>query len=308
MFHSIDQVAGDFIMQHHIHLTGIQFGSIFSLVIIPVLVFAKGDKIFGYLGLLTTGTIFLTTFCSLFVFVHNYESWARNFNEIPVVDWDKYPVAMGIAMLTIIATPALPSIESVMSNPKSFPVAVGAAFAFSSGFKTVYGVLGVLSFGVTTNEIIAANVSDYSNVVRYVVSILLVLNTIVSVVCYMHLALMSIDLHVFTCRWCPVNSVDHPWYMAWKLVSRTLFMGLTLIVTNFLPYFALVSSLIGALFGTFLALISPVLFHLTLKWPMMAAKERFAEFVFLLFNVTLSVWMTFASVRDLLNEFGKPGF
>ena len=305
MFHCLDQLAGDFIIQHHIHLTSIQFGSIFSFVVIPVLMFAKGGKIFGYLGLLATVTIFLTTVCSLFVFAHSYKSWPSNFNQISVIDWDKYPVAMGIATLTIIATPALPSIESVMSNPKSFPVAVGASFAFSSGFKTVYGVLGVLSFGLNTNEIIAANLSGYSQIIRYVVSILLVLNATVNSICYMQLVLMSLDEQVFTCHRFPINSSDHPWYMIWKLVSRCLFLVLSLAVTDFLPYFALVSSLIGALFGSFLALISPVLFHLTLKWRSMAVKERLAEFVFLLFTIALCFWMSFASVRDLMHEFTK---
>ena len=137
------------------------------------------------------------------------------------------------------------------------------------------------------------------------VSILLVLNATVNSICYMQLVLMSLDEQVFTCHRFPINSSDHPWYMIWKLVSRCLFLVLSLAVTDFLPYFALVSSLIGALFGSFLALISPVLFHLTLKWRSMAVKERLAEFVFLLFTIALCFWMSFASVRDLMHEFTK---
>ena len=309
LFFSLNQLFGGWMP--YLHLTSFQFGSLFALVLIPILMFLSNasGKVFAYLGVLSTISIFVTTICSTVVFVYHHREWAANFDRLPVINWEQYPVALGIATLTIIVTPALPSIEGVMSKPTHFPTAIGVSFAFSSVFKTVYGLLGGLSFGLATQGLVADNVCGYSPLIRYTVSTMLVLNSMVNSVCYMQLVLMSLDKLTFGMSQSGNSStVSRPWFLVWKLFSRSMSVAMTLAVTNFVPYFALVSSVIGALFGSFLAFIAPVYFHLTLKWRSMSFKERIGELVLLLFTIALCALMTFASVRELIKEVRKSSF
>eukprot|EP00111_Clytia_hemisphaerica_P006439 TCONS_00018711-protein len=285
-------------------VTPFQIQCVLLVLLIPIVLAIKDVSIFSYFGLFSTLSVLLACVMSMFVLIQRSDRWIENFELLPVIDWGKYRASLGITMLTMFVAPTLPGFESVMAEPKRFPTAINIAFGVSGSFKAVFGVIGALSFGSVTQEMLATNISESSLTLRFVVGSMLIINTLLNITFFMFTLLDSIDCFVYQHISARISS-ELKFSIPWKLTSRIVYLIIVLATSQLLPFFALASGVIGAVLISILGFIAPVLFHLTLKWHVLSIQQRFGELMLLFLTIFVGATASHSSCYELVKEVKK---
>ncbi|XP_066929309.1 vesicular inhibitory amino acid transporter-like [Clytia hemisphaerica] len=280
-------------------ITTNELGYLFVLLLLPILFGVRRFSIFGYFGLIGTVAVLIACITSIVVFIQHSGDWATHYHELPTIDWERYPVAISIMMYTVIIAPTLPNIEATMTDRSQAPASVYISFGISSIFKSIYGIIAVLTFGLSTKELIATNVSELSIPSRYIMSIMLIVYVFCNSSYFIYLMLDIIDQILIKNVSGKIASGER-YRIPWMLFSRPLCLVILVVTSLVMPFFALVSGVVGAICGSFLAFISPVLFHLKLKWNNMSLLRRVMEILLLILTILLGSLTTFTSMNELI--------
>ena len=274
-------------------------GIMFVLLFLPFLFSIKEISIFAYFGLCGTISVLVACITAIVIFVKNSTKWKNNIDEIPIIDIEKFPVAISIIMYSLVIAPTLPIIEGTMTDRTQSTAAIYISFGVSGLSKIFFGAIGFLTFGMLTRELIATNISLVSPTARYIISTML----LVYVFCntsYFTFILMDIVDDVF------INNVSveiargKKYRIPWMIVSRPICLAILTGTGHVMPYFALVSGVVGAICGSFLAFIAPVYFHVKLKWYEMSCRRKLCECLLLGVNILLGLISTYSSMNELI--------
>jgi len=276
-----------------------QLGCLCMLVFLPPLFFIKKISSFAYIGLIGTVAVIVASMTSIVVFVQESKQWYDNFQQIPMINWKQFPIGIGIIMYTLIIAPSLPDIEGTMRDRTKLPTALRISFGISTIFKTVYGFIAVLTFGFSTKELIATNVSEESVPCRYIMSLMLIIYVLCNSTFYFYLMLQEID-KILIRNVSDSIAAGHKFHILWMLFSRPLILIMLVMISLVMPFFALVSGVVGAVCGSFLAFISPIMFHLKLKWTQLTFTRRLSEIVLLVISVMLGGITAYSSINELV--------
>lgn len=292
----------DNLMAHHnFPLTTNQLGCLSMLVFLPPMFFMKKISSLAYLGLIATFAVIVASLTSIVVFVQEFGQWHENLAQIQMIDWNQFPVGIGIIMYTLIAAPSLPDIEGTMRDRTKLPTALYVSFGTSSIFKSVYGFIAVLAFGFSTKQLIATNVSEESVPCRYIISIMLIVYAFCNSTFFFYLILQDIE-RILIRNVSDSIADGRKFHIVWVLFSRPLVLVILVAISLIMPFFALVSGVVGAVCGSFLAFISPVMFHLKLKWAQLSLTRRTCEVILLIISVLLGSITSYSSINKLVTS------
>lgn len=77
-----------------------------------------------------------------------------NYNDIPIAKWQNIPLVLGVAMYSFEAIGSLLNIRLSMQKVEKFPRLMVQVFTIVTIQFWVFGLMGALSYGHLTNEII----------------------------------------------------------------------------------------------------------------------------------------------------------
>ena len=281
-------------------------GCLFVLLFLPFLFGIKEFSILAYLGLCGTISVLVVCITSVIILVDDSCEWKKNFDEMPMIDLQKFPVAISIIMYTLVVAPTIPIIEGTMSDRTQATAAIYISFGVSSLSKIFFGAIGYLTFGMLTMELIATNISIVSQTARYIISTMLLVYVFCNTIYYTFILMDMID-GLF------INNVSNEiargkrYRVPWMIVSRPICLAILTATGHVMPYFALVSSVVGAICGSFLAFIAPVYFHVKLKWYEMSFKRKLCECLLLVVNISLGLISTYTSMSELIHTINSQG-
>ena len=274
-------------------------GCLFVLLFLPILFGVRTYSFFAYFGLAGTISVVVACIASIVVFVENSTQWKRNFDVMATIDLQRFPLAISIIMYTLVVAPTLPIIEGTMSDRTQSTSAIYISFGTSSLFKAVFGVMGFLTFGMATKELIATNICDISTPSRYILSTMLLVYAFCNS-SYIAFVMMDMIDEFF------INSVSRElapgqkYRTPWMIFSRPICLAILAVTALVMPFFALVSGVVGAICGSFLAFIAPVYFHVKLKWYELSFGRKLCECLLLVANILLGAVSTYSSMNELI--------
>ena len=282
----------------HIPLNERQIMMVFSVLFIPPLFVRKLSAI-AYLSLAGVSAIIIGSVTAFVVFIKHCSHWSlSSSNQIPIFDMSGYPLAVGILMYTNVVSLILPQIEGCMKKSGQIGSAIHISFGFSTIVKVTFGIFGALTFGMQTKELVSLNVSQLSLVTKYILAISLCTYAICNSALMSSFIFEKVD-DVMTKNFAQCGPGGRL-YAVWQLFSRIVSVAVWLGMAMKVPYFALLSGVIGAIIGSSLVFVFPLLFHLQLKWKQLSVMRKLFEIIFLLIGVAIGCLSTYSSVRALI--------
>jgi len=261
-----------------------------SIFLIPLL-FIKQLSIMSYVSFIGVTSIIVCSMTAVVVFIQHWSDWQFNAHSLPWFNASGFPLAIGIVMYSVIINSILPQIEGSMKNPKQIGAALHIAFVLSTLIKLVFGVLGALTFGLSTKQLVALNVSEYAVYAKYVISISLCLYAITNYALMFFVVFEHYDDFLRRKNFHNIISVA---------AGRILLTVFCVAIAIEVPFFALVSGIVGAVIGTCLVFIFPVLFHLKLKWKEISKLQKLMEIILLMVGIVTGAFATYSSISSLV--------
>lgn len=183
--------------------------------------------------------------------------------NIPPFSFEKFPVGFGIIVFSYTAHAVFPGVESSMKEPRKYPLMMNSSFAFAAVVKLLLGLLAVLVFGTTTDQVITVNMRS-SQAFNILANVFVISNVFLAFPINLYVILETVD-HKFLPHFPHLNQ-DSQYHWVWLLMSRTLILTFALFLVLMVPHFALLMGFVGSFTGTCLCFILPCYFHIKLKW------------------------------------------
>lgn len=262
-----------------------------STCILTPFSFIRKLSLMAYVSLLGVVSIIVATLVSFVVMIHGYKTWSLNAHQISMFNAEGYPLAIGIVMYSIALNSVLPQLEGSLKEPKKIKAALHISYSISTLLKVVFGVFGVLSYGLSTQQLVSLSISKQSVGAKFIIAISL---------CGYAIANYSLMFYVI------FEQTDEFLKHRSKLniltigVVRIVGVLLCVAVAIAVPYFALVSGVVGAIVGTCLVFVFPVAFHIQLKWKESTYLTKFSEILLLTVGFALGCLATYSSVSALV--------
>ena len=277
-------------------LSFVALACLFSFLAYPTL-FIKRLTILAYISLLSIISIMLGLVTLIFVFIKEHRAWALNYGDIPFLDTGKFPLVVGMIMLTCISHNALPRIEGNLTNSSDASKVIHTSYALSTGINILIGIFGALSFGLETESLVTLNASRVNEIVKTVIGVSSICYAVLNYPLNMYIVCKTIDKITVGTR----LEENRCWYYCWVVLTRLVLFSSTVGIALAIPYFGIILGLRGSLIGTCLIFVFPCFFHLKLKWRQLPWYHKLMEIVLLVFGVCLgciSFFVTSAILWD----------
>jgi len=190
-------------------------------------------------------------------------------DNIPIVQWHKLPIAIGVVVYAYGIQGVLPGMEEQMRKPQQFGRVINWTFSVSFILQCVFSLTNAMYYGEETAQVIVIDMKDHFEL--GITSACFIGISILSHFSLPTLVVMeSLDNAIVkTSSCCPTRQQTlHTFLMVLLRIGIiALCLGLALV----LPYFAYLMGFIGSSITLTMCLIIPCTFHLkmrydTLRW------------------------------------------
>ncbi|VDM49943.1 unnamed protein product, partial [Toxocara canis] len=197
-------------------------------------------------------------------------------SEVPMsLDIRTMPTMIGVVVFGYTSHIFLPSLEASMQDPREFKWMLKWSHIIAAVFKSVFGLLGFLTFGELTQNEISNSLPN--QMFKVVVNLVLVVKALLSYPLPYFAAVqllkdnlfLGVKKTLFSSCYGVGNTLRE-----WALFLRILLLLFTLTVAMSVPYLIELMGLIGNITGTMLSFIWPALFHLRIKAQYGTQKDR----------------------------------
>lgn len=211
----------------------------------------------------------------------------------PFINISTFPLFFGIAVFGYEGINLAIPIQSSMLNPRAYPRMLDLSLVCVGVLYVLFGSLGYLFFGEDTDPIITNNLGRSSAIV-IVVRLALVFELILTYPVQLFPVTIIIE-HAFG------NHLKS--YKALKQnIIRTIIVGFTVGISVVVPYFDLLTSLVGSFSNSMVVFIFPTLFLLAifrgrLTWP-----EKVLNVVILVFGIAASAISSAIAIISIIQQ------
>lgn len=218
-------------------------------------------------------------------------------NNIPLVNFHKLPVAIGVIIYAYGIQSILPGMEQQMRRPQQFNGVIHWTFGISFLIQCVFSVTNAMYYGEITAQVIVIDLKDHFEL--GITSACFIGISILSHFSLPTLVVMeSLDnaiLKTFSC--CPARQqVLHTVMM---VSLRICIMGLSVGVAILLPYFAYLMGFIGSTVILTVGLILPCTFHLKLRYNSLKRYEFYMDITIIIFGLVCLVAGSYFSFESI---------
>ena len=279
------------LLYDYVFLNEKEFILLSSFFLTPML-FIKKLSVMAYFSLIGVISIIVASLISFGYMIYQHDSWCKSVPQISYFDVDGFPLAIGIVLYSIFLNTVLPQIEGSMRNPKQIGAAIHISFTVSTVLKLLFGLFGVLTFGITTNQLVSQNISEQSTFAKIVIPIALCFYAIPNYALMFYMVFEQTDN--FLKKLNKLNAVSST---LTRICGTLLCTGIAMVI----PYFALVSGVVGAFPGTCFVFVFPVICHIQLKWNDTCAVKKCLEVLILIIGFIVGGLATYSSLVALLH-------
>eukprot|EP00658_Telonema_sp_P-2_P041691 TRINITY_DN29850_c0_g1_i2.p1 TRINITY_DN29850_c0_g1~~TRINITY_DN29850_c0_g1_i2.p1 ORF type:complete len:195 (-),score=38.48 TRINITY_DN29850_c0_g1_i2:192-776(-) len=181
-----------------------------------------------------------------------------------------------------------PEHRSSLANPQHFPRVIGLTYLVLSVWKSAFGIVAWIAYGDLTKEVITANLPT---VPSKITNAAIALNTWLSLPLVVVIFFRILDA---------LRGAKSTKMVAWT--QRTLGLVFCAAVAGVVPHFALLLGLFGALTGTLLTFLFPVIFYLKLGGERLGMGRKIGAWVVMVFGVVGGGWSTYSAVKALIQK------
>ncbi|CAD8131453.1 unnamed protein product [Paramecium pentaurelia] len=231
--------------------------SIAMCIIIP-LVFINNMTLFTKFSTIANSLIVISLIACIVYF--NIELVKEvNYNDIPVARFSNLPLVIGVALFSFEAIGTLLDVRKSMQEPVKFPKIMTLVFSGCTMQFWIFGLLGSLSYGDTTNEIILFSLGDGAEAFQILYAIALIITLPLQLLPAFHLIERIKIAKNFT-------QEGTKGYLFRRTILRLLQVLAIAGLAIGIPQFALLISFIGGLCGAVLQFFFPLMFYLKWNW------------------------------------------
>ena len=202
----------------------------------------------------------------------------------------------------------LPLIESKMKNPEQFGMVMNYGFATMTVLKIVCGVVGYLTFGQATSDVVTVNFTTglWSTASNAVVLLI----TVSSYSLPMFAIFQIIEMNSSLLK--RLNNSKKSQSTSASIVRELIRFGarltcllVTLFIAVSLPHFALFSSFIGFFTASLLSNLFPCLFYLILKYDKLNKRQIIMHIILVIMSICIMVIGLYLSLTDIIDAFAQ---
>ncbi|CAK76991.1 unnamed protein product (macronuclear) [Paramecium tetraurelia] len=231
--------------------------SIAMCIIIP-LVFINNMTLFTKFSTIANSLIIISLIACIVYF--NIELVKEvNYNDIPVARFSNLPLVIGVALFSFEAIGTLLDVRKSMQEPAKFPKLMTLVFSGCTMQFWIFGLLGSLSYGDTTNEIILFSLGNGAEAFQILYAIALIITLPLQLLPAFHL-IERIKIAKHFTREGTSGFLLRRTFL--RLLQVLAIAGLAIAI----PQFALLISFIGGLCGAVLQFFFPLMFYLKWTW------------------------------------------
>ncbi|KAG2468647.1 vesicular inhibitory amino acid transporter [Polypterus senegalus] len=247
----------------------------------------------------------LSLLCSLAQFIITFIVIGYCLTHITLMSWrritfygnyEKFLESVGVIIFSYTSQIFLPTLEGKMVHQENFVSMMTWTHLIACIFKTAFAVLGFLTWGEETKEVITDNLPS---ALRTVVNVCLLVKVLLSYPLPFYAATEILQ----TCI-CALD-LEHSRKQTYSLVMRGSLLLVTFLVSLYIPHFSLLMGLTGSMTGAAMSFLLPALFHLKLKWRSLACKEKVLDLSIVVLGTLCSLSGLICSVMALIEAFGK---
>jgi len=215
-------------------------------------------------------------------------------HSYPFIHISSFPLFFGIAVFGFEGINLAIPIQSSMKNPKAYPRMLDMSLLTVGSLYILFGTLGYLFFGECTDPIITKNLPTANGIV-----------TVVKIALIVEL-LLSYPVQLFPVTLIIENGLEK-YLTSRKTVKqnilRFLVVAFTIAVSVTIPFFELLTSLIGSFSNSMVVFIFPSLFLLSifrgrLSWP-----EVVLNVAILVFGIIASAISSAIAIMNIIQAF-----
>ncbi|KAI3382383.1 hypothetical protein SNEBB_001759 [Seison nebaliae] len=254
----------------------------------------------SWLSFLNTVVHVLINIIIVFYCISHIKDW--HWSEVPVrVDMKQLPISLGIIIFSYTSQIFLPTLEGNLSDRHNFRRMLKWSHIAAGSMKTVFAIVGYLTWGMQTQEVIVNNIPSAS--MRRCLNVTLVFKAMFSFALPFYAAVELLEGILFVDRSFSIfpscYDEEHR-FKLWAIILRVLLIIIILLMAILTPHFALLMALIGSISGTLLSLIWPAWFHLRLKWNDLSLSVKIWDSCFIVIGVACSIAGIIDATRALI--------
>ncbi|VIO90768.1 vesicular GABA transporter, putative,Uuncoordinated protein 47, putative [Brugia malayi] len=204
------------------------------------------------------------------------------FQVIPFTfDIRTMPTVIGVVVFGYTSHIFLPSLEGSMEDPTKFKWMLRWSHIIAAIFKSLFGLLGFLTFGDFTQKEISNSLPNQT--FKVIVNLVLVIKALFSYplpyFAAVHLLKDNLFMGTPETLFTSCYGIGHS-LREWALCLRIILVLITLLMAMSVPYLIELMGLVGNITGTMLSFIWPAMFHLKLKGANVKESDRnFDKFI-----------------------------
>ena len=230
----------------------------FGMLSLPTVI-VRQFKMVSVASKVTTGIIvfvFSVIVCYCFICAGNWDIQVMN-----KLKSRRYSLAIGVIMASYSSQMYLSVIEKRMKEPQAIKSAMNWAYTAMTFLKIVIGIVGYITFGDETKEVVSTNLSNKS--ARILVNGAVIVLALSSYCLPMYSVFDITEQHIKWLRGKDESKLMKEYKVFMNCIRVILFL-VTLLLADLVPHFGLFLSFIGIVTGTCLQFIFPCLFHIVL--------------------------------------------
>ena len=192
-------------------------------------------------------------------------SWYWSAVQFRIDIWT-FPISLGIVVFSYTSQIFLPTLEGNLTKPDKFHCMMNWTHIAAAIFKALFSYIGFLTWGEATQEVITNNLP--TQVFKIIVNVILVIKAMLSYPLPYFAAVDLMETSLFRGRDktpFPSCTDDENALKIWAVGLRFGLVLTTMMLAIWIPYFAILMSLIGSFTGTMLSFVWPCWFHLSIK-------------------------------------------
>jgi solute carrier family 36 (proton-coupled amino acid transporter) len=227
----------------------------------------------------------------------DYKNFPVHWQEIDRgLRWQTLPIFFGIAVSSFEGIGlVLPMETSMKVHRGRYIFQLRLVISLVAVLLGGFGSMAYLTFGEHTQQMITLNFPSHS-----ILSIIVKVGLMLAI--WLTFPLQIYPVFEVTER-VLLSRVRTP--LVLLLFWRLCIIGTCATVAYFLPFFALISGLIGALGSTALAFILPAVFHFKIFYPSLSFFVKAKDVLIILFGLVMMVTGTYLSVLDIIHAHRK---
>ena len=192
-------------------------------------------------------------------------SWYWSAVQFRIDIWT-FPISLGIVVFSYTSQIFLPTLEGNLIKPDKFHCMMNWTHIAAAIFKALFSYIGFLTWGEATQEVITNNLPTQA--FKIIVNVILVIKAMLSYPLPYFAAVDLMETSLFRGRDktpFPSCTDDENTLKIWAVGLRFGLVLTTMMLAIWIPYFAILMSLIGSFTGTMLSFVWPCVFHLSIK-------------------------------------------